>query len=82
MIETKKGSPNWTSFFSVMQKMRLQNENHLDLTLPTLIFSYYLLTWNLVSPSLKKAFICFAAAIPALMFASAVCAPIFFGVEK
>ena len=78
----KKGRPYWTSLFSVLQKMRLQNENHLDLTLPTLIFSYYLLTWNLVSPSLKKALICLAAAIPALMFASAVCAPIFFGVEK
>ena len=32
----------------------------------------YLLTWNFVSPSLKNALICFAAAIPALMFASAV----------
>ncbi len=78
----KKGSPNWTSLFSVLQKMMLQNEDHFNTTLPTLIFSYYLLTWNLVSPSLKKALICFAAAMPALMFASAVCAPIFFGVEK
>lgn len=43
---------------------------------------YYLLTWNLVHPSAKKAFICLAAAIPALMFASAVCAPIFLGVLK
>lgn len=43
---------------------------------------FYLFTWNLVHPSLKNAFICFAAAMPALMFASAVCAPIFFGVEK
>ena len=32
----------------------------------------YLFTWNLVSPSLKKALICLAAAIPALMLASAV----------
>jgi len=33
---------------------------------------YYLFTWNLVQPSLKKALICLAAAIPALMLASAV----------
>ena len=42
----------------------------------------YLFTWNLVHPSLKNALICLAAAIPALIFASAVCAPIFLGVEK
>ena len=45
-------------------------------------YKIYLFTWNLVSPSLKKALICLAAAIPALMLASAVCAPIFLGVEK
>ena len=45
-------------------------------------FWFYLFTWNFVSPSLKKALICLAAAIPALMLASAVWAPIFFGVEK
>ena len=32
----------------------------------------YLLSWNLVHPSLKKATICLAAASPALMLASAV----------
>jgi len=32
----------------------------------------YLFTWNFVSPSLKKALICLAAAIPALILASAV----------
>lgn len=37
-----------------------------------IILRLYLLTWNLVSPSLKKALICLAAAIPALMLASAV----------
>ncbi len=42
----------------------------------------YLFTWKRVSPSLKKAFIWRAAAMPALVLASAVCAPIFFGVEK
>ena len=36
------------------------------------VLYYYLFTWNLVSPSLKKALICLAAAIPALMLASAV----------
>ena len=45
-------------------------------------YKFYLLTWNFVSPSLKKALICLAAAMPALMLASAVCAPIFLGVEK
>ena len=35
-------------------------------------YKFYLFTWNLVSPSLKKALICLAAAIPALMLASAV----------
>lgn len=44
--------------------------------------SVYLFTWNFVMPSLMKPTICFAAAMPALVFASAVCAPIFFGVEK
>ncbi len=43
---------------------------------------YYLFTWKRVSPSLKKALICLMAAMPALMLASAVCAPIFLGVEK
>jgi len=42
----------------------------------------YLLTLNLVSPSLMKDTIWFAAAIPAFRFASAVCAPIFFGEAK
>ena len=46
------------------------------------IYFFYLFTWNFVSPSLKKALICLAAAMPALVLASAVCAPIFFGVEK
>ena len=45
-------------------------------------YKFYLLTWNFVSPSLKNALICLAAAMPALMLASAVCAPIFLGVEK
>lgn len=45
-------------------------------------FYSYLFTWNFVIPSLKYAFICLAAAMPALVLASAVCAPIFFGVEK
>ena len=43
---------------------------------------YYLFTWNLVHPSLKYAFIWTAAAIPAFILASAVCAPIFLGVLK
>ena len=44
--------------------------------------SGYLFTWNLVQPSLKKALICLAAAMPALVLASAVWAPIFLGVLK
>ena len=35
-------------------------------------YKIYLFTWNLVSPPLKKALICLAAAIPALILASAV----------
>ena len=42
----------------------------------------YLLTLNLVTPSLMKDTIWFADAIPAFRFASAVCAPIFFGDAK
>ena len=45
-------------------------------------YQNYLFTWKRVSPSLKKALIWRAAAMPALVLASAVCAPIFFGVEK
>lgn len=43
---------------------------------------FYLLTWNVLSPVSKNFAICFAAASPALMFASAVSAPIFLGVAK
>lgn len=43
---------------------------------------YYLLTWNLVQPVAKKLLIWLAAAIPALMLASSVWAPIFLGVAK
>ena len=44
--------------------------------------SNYLFTRNFSQPSFRKPTICLAAAIPALILASAVCAPIFFGVEK
>merc|ERR1712072_104825 len=42
----------------------------------------HLFTWQRTSPSLKKRTICSAAAIPALLFASDVWAPIFFLVTK
>ena len=42
----------------------------------------YLFTLNFSQPSFRKPTICLAAAIPAFIFASAVWAPIFFGVEK
>ena len=42
----------------------------------------YLFTRNFSHPSLMKPTIWCAAAMPALMLASAVCAPIFLGVEK
>ena len=42
----------------------------------------YLFTLNFSQPSFRKPTICLAAAIPALIFASAVWAPIFFGVAK
>ena len=44
--------------------------------------AHYLFTWKRVLPFWMKSTICLAAAMPALMFASAVCAPIFFGVAK
>ena len=43
---------------------------------------FHLFTRNFSHPSFRKPTICLAAAIPALILASAVCAPIFFGVEK
>ncbi len=42
----------------------------------------YLFTLNFSLPLLMKSTICLAAAIPALVLASVVCAPIFLGVEK
>lgn len=42
----------------------------------------YLFTLNFSLPFLMKSTICLAAAIPALVLASVVCAPIFLGVEK
>ena len=42
----------------------------------------YLFTLNFSLPFLMKSTICFAAAMPALVLASVVCAPIFLGVEK
>ena len=42
----------------------------------------HLFTWKRLLPVWKKSTICLAAAIPALTLASAVCAPIFFGVAK
>lgn len=42
----------------------------------------YLLTWKVRSPFSRKSTICRAAAMPALMFASSVCAPIFLAVKR
>ncbi len=42
----------------------------------------YLFTWKVVSPSFIKPIICRIAATPAFKLASAVWAPIFFGVKK
>ena len=57
-----------------------------SLHLPSLVLSSrekaYLFTWNLVQPVAKKLLIWLAAAIPALMLASSVWAPIFLGVAK
>ena len=47
-----------------------------------MVIKYYLLTRYFSLPFTKKSTICLAAAIPALILASAVWAPIFFGVLK
>ena len=44
--------------------------------------NYYLFTWNLFQPSFRYATTCSAAAMPALMLASNVWAPIFLGVKN
>lgn len=54
------------------RKIKEEPDTLSDVRLFSYTLLYYLFTWNLVSPSLKKALICFAAAIPALILASAV----------
>merc|ERR1711934_171239 len=64
-----------------------QRKEKVDSFLPAVLFAHeihcpHLFTLNFTSPSLKKRTICSAAVTPALLFASDVCAPIFFGVQK
>ena len=55
-------------------ELRTSQKKEADLLVDLFQYSAnsYLLSWNLVHPSLKKATICLAAASPALMLASAV----------
>lgn len=70
--------------FSVLSNKKMFNQNQATFNRAnqaTIILIYYLLTWKVQSFLVKKSTICLAAAKPALLFASEVCAPIFFGVK-
>ena len=74
-------------FWSIILKLKLRftilgRFGRLIRVNPENPWSVYLLTWNFLLPVLKKSALWLAAAIPALMLASSVWAPIFLGVAK
>lgn len=77
--------PHHNSFFYKYLNYNCVNSNLEQLSLKIYLsfnkLIFYLLTWNEQSFLVKKSTIWRAAANPALLFASAVCAPIFLGVK-
>ena len=65
-----------------LRQVEKRGELSLPPSMKNKLLRSYLFTWNLVQPVAKKLLIWLAAAIPALMLASSVWAPIFLGVAK